>query len=233
MTTLNPVTHVIFDMDGLLINTEDLYTELFTKICAEYNAKFTYDVKIQCMGVKPHIGIQIMIDAYKMNATVDEISQKVAEYGPDIFSKAELLPGVDKLICHLEKHNIPMVICTGSSIENYNKKVKNNERIRELFDKMEYILTCGSSEEVKNGKPAPDAYLVAAKKFKDGEVEPKNCLAFEDSKLGVDSAIDAGMQCVMVPAHWLPKEYQGRATIVIDSLENFKPELFGLPSFDR
>ena len=89
MPKYNPVTHIIFDMDGLLINTEDLYTKMFTKICTEFNTPFTYDVKLKCMGRKPHIGIQIMIDELKMDCTVEQIQAKVAEYGPGIFSQAE------------------------------------------------------------------------------------------------------------------------------------------------
>ena len=94
-------------------------------------------------------------------------------------------------------------------------------------------LKCGSSPDVKQGKPAPDAYLVAAQKFTGSSANPKpeNSLAFEDSPLGVDSAIDAGMQCVMVPDERLPEDYKKRATSVIYNLLDFKPEEYGLPAF--
>ena len=232
MPTFAPVTHVVFDMDGLLINTEDLYTELFTKICQEYDTQFTYAVKLKCMGRKPHIGIQIMIEDLKMTCTVEEIQKKVAEYSPDIFAKADLLPGAERLIRHLKKHGVPMVICTGSSTPSYDNKVRNKPHVQELFGLMEHVLCCGSSDEVKTGKPAPDAYLVAARKFKNGPVDPKNCLAFEDSPLGVDSAVDAGMQCVMVPDRRLPEEFRKRATTVIYDLNELKLEEFGLPAYE-
>ena len=51
MTTFNPVTHVIFDMDGLLINTEDLYTELYTDLCEEFGGTYTYEMKLKIRGV--------------------------------------------------------------------------------------------------------------------------------------------------------------------------------------
>lgn len=233
--SFHPVTHVIFDMDGLLINTEDCYSALFAKILAEYGTSQPYELKLKCMGRKPHLANQILIDELNLPCTVDDIMAKMALYYEDIFSKCDLLPGAAKLINHLHSHGIPMGICTGSSDASYHKKINgvNGAAIRELFSKMEFVLSCGSDPEVKNGKPAPDAYLVAATRFKNGPVEPAKCLTFEDSPLGLDSAIDANMQCVMVPDSRLPESYRTRATQVIFSLEDFKPDQFGLPAFSE
>lgn len=65
-----PVTHVIFDMDGLLINTEDLYTQLFTKICAEYGTTYTFECKANSMGRKRLEVIAATIEFLKIKATV-------------------------------------------------------------------------------------------------------------------------------------------------------------------
>ena len=89
------------------------------------------------------------------------IDQVALEY-PKLFPQAICLPGVKKLISHLKAHNIPIAISTGSSNEAFALKSMNNQ---EFFSNFEFILRCGSDPEVKNGKPAPDAFEVARKRF--------------------------------------------------------------------
>lgn len=101
---------------------------------------------------------------------------------------------------------------------------------RELFSLFNHKV-CGSSDkEVANGKPAPDIFLVAAARF---DVPPAaaDCLVFEDSPNGVTAGNRAGMQVVMVPDPRMSKEKCSHATQVLRSLEDFKPEQFGLPPF--
>ena len=89
------------------------------------------------------------------------IDQVALEY-PKLFPQAICLPGVKKLISHLKGHNIPIAISTGSSNEAFALKSMNNQ---EFFSNFEFILRCGSDPEIKNGKPAPDAFEVARKRF--------------------------------------------------------------------
>merc|ERR1711990_1069654 len=111
------------------------------------------------------------------------------------FPNAKLLPGVEKLILHLKANNIPIAISTGSSNESFDLKTKN---LKTFFDMFDPVVKCGSDPEVKNGKPAPDAFEVARLRF---SPQPKasSCLAFEDAPNGVESALKAGMQVIMIP----------------------------------
>ena len=93
-------------------------------------------------------------------------------------------------------------------------------------------MRCGSDPEIKSGKPAPDAYLIAAQRFPVPPKSVSDCLVFEDSPKGVASAKAAGMQCVMVPDNRLDKKYTENATLLIRSIEQFLPEDFGLPPYD-
>lgn len=99
----------------------------------------------------------------------------------------------------------------------------------ELFKLIHHIVTSG---DVLNGKPAPDIFLLAAKKFPD-RPKPESCLVFEEAPNGVKGARAGNMQCVMTPDKRLPMEGRDEATLVLRSLEEFQPELFGLPPFTR
>lgn len=83
---------------------------------------------------------------------------------------------------------------------------------------------------MKDGKPAPDIFLVAARRFKT-KPNPSECLVFEDAPNGVTAAVSAGMQSVMVPDKIVQPAQRKQATLVLESLDEFKPEMFGLPSF--
>lgn len=101
---------------------------------------------------------------------------------------------------------------------------------KELFALFNHKV-CGSTDkEVENGKPAPDIFLVAARRFAKPPAAT-DCLVFEDSPNGVTAANSAGMQVVMVPDPRLSEERCAHATQVLRSLADFKPEQFGLPPF--
>ena len=90
-----PVTHVIFDMDGLLINTEELYTKVTQAVLNEFNVKFTYDVKAQMMGRKPLEANQILVEAYEISDKIsgEEFYHRLKPLFPKFFPHAELMPG--------------------------------------------------------------------------------------------------------------------------------------------
>ena len=144
----------------------------------------------------------------------------------DLMPKIELLPGVEKLIRHLHKCKIPMGVATSSSAYNVEKKIINHE---ELFSKFSHVTT-GSDPELKNGKPSPDIFLLSASRF---GVLPEKCLVFEDSVNGIEAAKAAGMQSVMIPNVGLDPALTKNATLLLRSMECFRPEDFGLPPFDK
>lgn len=120
-----------------------------------------------------------------------------------------------------------MCIATSSSEDMVQLKITNHCELFNMFNHR----VCGSSDPaVKRGKPAPDIFLVAASRFPD-KPSPDNCLVFEDAPNGVAAAVSAGMQVVMVPDSRISKDLCKCATCCINSLRDFQPELFGLPSF--
>lgn len=130
---------------------------------------------------------------------------------------------------HLHASKVPFALATSSGAEMVELKTTNHRELFSLFNHR----VCGSSDkEVKHGKPAPDIFLIAADRFSD-KPAPENCLVFEDSPNGVTAGISAGMQVVMVPDPRLSADRCAHATQVMKSLEDFKPELYGLPPFSN
>jgi len=228
MKSFKHVTHVIFDMDGLLLNTEDIYTIAFEKICKPYGKTYDWETKKLCMGNKFDVGGKIIIDRLGLPITVDQLKEKFDALIDDLFHSSELLEGAYKLVTHLVDRKIPVALCTGSSIKGYKAKTTNHQQ---FFTSFNPKVLCSDDPEVKFGKPNPDAYEVTRKRFLGEIPAPESCLVFEDSYNGVLSALSAGMQCVMVPDKRVEQHQKDKATLCLSSLLDFKPEMFGLPPY--
>ncbi|XP_043791032.1 pseudouridine-5'-phosphatase-like isoform X1 [Apis laboriosa] len=223
------VTHCIFDMDGLLLNTELLYTEAFNRIISFYGKEFTWEHKAKIMGFKSKEVGQALIEMFSLPITVEEFENKITKIYQELFPSANLMPGAEQLLQHLKENNIPIALATSSNKENFELKT---QRWKNIFDLFNHKVLGGSDPDVINGKPAPDIFLIAAKRFIDNP-DPSKCLVFEDAPNGVKAAFNAGMQVVMVPDPMLPNHYIENPTIILNSLEEFQPELFGLPPYNR
>lgn len=96
-------------------------------------------------------------------------------------------------------------------------------------------VTAGDDPEIKRGKPAPDPFLATMNRFKEKAESALNILVFEDSANGVRAAIAAGMQVVMIPDVTYmkpPEEVIDKIGVILKSLDEFKPEIMGLPPYD-
>lgn len=137
--------------------------------------------------------------------------------------------GAERLLRHLDANKIPIALATSSGEDMVEIKITHHREVFGLF----HHRVCGSTDpEVKAGKPSPDIFLIAASRFS-GKPDPSNCLVFEDAPNGVQAALSAGMQVVMVPDELVTEELREGATQVLNSLEDFCPEDFGLPPFSR
>ncbi|XP_046620753.1 pseudouridine-5'-phosphatase isoform X2 [Neodiprion virginianus] len=226
-TQFKPVTHCIFDMDGLLLDTERIYKVIYQNICSMYGQRYESDIQFQVLGRPERIGAEMIIEHYKLPLSANEFQHIYHRLQKELFTDVKLMPGAERLLRHLKAHNIPIALATSSSAESYKLKTVNS---LEVFDLFNHQVLGGSDPGVRRGKPCPDIFIVAAERFPE-PADPAKCLVFEDAPNGVQAALAAGMQCVMVPDENLPKRLQTDATLVINSLEEFKPELFGLPAF--
>ncbi|KAG0252054.1 glutathione synthase [Mortierella polycephala] len=228
------ITHCIFDMDGLLINTETLYTQITSEILGRFGKPYGFELKAKLMGLREKESAEILIRESGADMTPEEYLHERHLLQLERFPHCVPLPGVMRLIKHLKEKNIPMAVATSSYRKNFNLKSMNNQELFSLFD----VIVCGDDPAITNGKPNPDIFYVArdrlARHFGQEEVLNENCLVFEDSPIGVQAGVNASMKVL-----WVPDENIGRLypslegpTQRLESLEQFEPVYFGLPAFN-
>ncbi len=208
---------VIFDMDGLLIDSEPFWREATIKVFSELGLKLTVDQCKETMGYRVDEFVEYWLVKYKIEgADIKEISTKIIKEIISLIKiKGKIMEGVHEIIDLLYKEGIIIAIASSSAEEIIDAVI---EKIG-IKDKIKFIY---SAEHEPLGKPHPGVYITAANKL---NVFVNQCLAFEDSPNGVLSAKAAKMKCVAVP-HDLPADDKrfGIADLIIHSLKDFTLE---------
>ncbi|KAH8351912.1 hypothetical protein KR084_000576 [Drosophila pseudotakahashii] len=223
--SFQPVTHCIFELDGLLIDSERLRTESVQKILDPYGHTYSFDLKMRCMGKPNAEQAALIVNTFHLPFSLTEFESQQELQWRSKLGFIRLMPGVERLLNHLNEFNVPMAIGSGSCRDSFRIKTRRHSR---LFDVFHHVVLSGSDEEVRQGKPAPDIFLTAASRFGDSP-EPSKCLVFESSLVGMEAALTAGMQVVLVPDPLVSIRASSPATLRLRSLEGFRPQYFGLP----
>ncbi|XP_003740085.1 probable pseudouridine-5'-phosphatase [Galendromus occidentalis] len=226
--TFKPVTHCIFDLDGTLVDSERIYFKAIDSVLRKYGHRHSTEMCRKINGTTRAEYSRILVEDCGLPISAEEFLDQMDAIAQGMLENVELLPGVQKLVTHLKNHNIPMAIGTSSAMKSVTAKLSKHKQLMECFD---HLVSGSSDPEVTAGKPAPDVFLVTARRFKPA-ADVSKVLVFEDSLNGVLSGLAAGMQVVMIPDPDIVTEDQRKIpTLCLESLADFKPELFGLPPF--
>jgi beta-phosphoglucomutase-like phosphatase (HAD superfamily) len=223
MPNLKPITHLIYDLDGLLLNTEFIHAQVNQTIATRYGKTFDASVQTKVMGRRAEDSAQIIIDMLALPLTLQEYLEQKAAIIYDLYPSACPMPGATELTRHFYQAGIPQAIASSSSQRPFDAKITHHQEWMQLF----HGVVLGDDPEVKQGKPAPDIFLVAAQRL---EVHPEHCLVFEDSLAGVMAAKQAGMTVVAVPDPMMDKSLFQQADDVLSSLKEFDPRRWNLGS---
>ena len=213
-----PITHVIYDMDGLLLDTESLNERVNGEIVQRYGKTFTTEIKIAIAGTTAINSAKTIIDRLDLPLTIEEYLTERNKILYPLYSTAKTFPGTIELIEHLAQHDIPQAIATSSSRQNFEMKTVQHQGWLKHFE----LFTFGDDPEIKQGKPAPDIFLLTAKRL---NAKPEQCLVFEDSLSGMKAAIAAQMSVVVVPDPVFDKKIFSAADRVLNSITEFDPKI--------
>jgi HAD superfamily hydrolase (TIGR01509 family) len=209
MISAPSIKAVVFDLDGLLFNTEDLYNEVGAEILRRRGKTWTQDLLDAMMGRPGAVALQIMIDWHDLADSVERLRDESDEIFRDLLdTKLAPMRGALDLLSALEAAEIPKAIGTSSRRSFVNQVLSRFD----FEPRFEFIL---AEEDVQQGKPHPEIYLTAARRF---GVEPACLMVLEDSQNGCRAAVGAGTFAVAVPGGTSVRHDFTGAALVADSL---------------
>lgn len=212
---------VIFDMDGVLVDTEHLWDEVREALTEEWGGRYTPEAQEAMMGMSSaewsrylHGTVGLREPPEVINAEV--VRRMLARYEADL----PVVPGAVESVGQLVEQGLALALASSSNRELIDAVLTRLD-LAALFD------VTVSSEEVRRGKPAPDVYLEAARRL---GVEPARCAAVEDSASGIRAAHAAGMRVIAYPnRHYPPAaDALALAEIVLDTATEISGAVAGL-----
>jgi len=207
---------VIFDMDGVMINSEPLWEKTEKIMMARKGLDYTPVYREEIVGLGQKDSAKLLKSTFSLTEDIEEIIKERISILLDIYNnELSLVNDLIKLLELISKNSYRVALASSSPLRVV-KFVLNKFNLNKYFNPVV------SGDMVKLGKPNPDIYLYTAERL---GVTPKQCLVIEDSINGVNAAKNAGMYCVAVPDKRLDQKGFENADIVLDNLGLIKLSL--------
>jgi pseudouridine-5'-monophosphatase len=222
MTLGRPPRYAIFDLDGVLLDTEPLYTEAVAGVAARFGKVYDWSVKAECIGRGTLEAASIIVTALALPLTPLELIQERDRILVGLFATARAMPGAEAFTRALGRRGVPMAIATSTETRLYDTKAAPHRIWLSRFD----AVVCGDDARVDRPKPAPDIFLAAASAL---GAEPAECVVFEDSPFGMTGALAAGMRVVALPDPAMDRARYVGAHVIAAGFSELALETLGFP----
>ena len=202
---------VVFDMDGVIFDSERLVLECWEKIAEEYGLVGIKEAFIPCIGTNSTMTKEIVLNYYGADFPYDEFRNKASLLFHEIVDRGELpvKKGVHELFDYLKKCQVPMAVASSTRLQAVTHELKQAG----LYDYFQVVM---GGDQLKKSKPEPDIYLMTCEKL---GISPSDAYAIEDSYNGIRSSYSAGMRPVMVPDMLSPtEEMYSKSVAVLEDL---------------
>ena len=203
---------IIFDLDGVLADSEPWWNQIDAKLLADYGATYRGEYHQNVVGVNYRLAIEFYKKAFGLSVPTEEMMRRRGEIATEFFgSRVGLCPNVKEVLEELRQMKLHLAVAT-SSVSASARPFLDRHQLTGFFE----IIVTG--EEVEHGKPAPDIYLRAANKL---GIPPDACLVVEDALPGVAAAKAANMRVAAIPDTRFvnPREYEKKADYLLSSLK--------------
>jgi len=206
------VKAVIFDLDGLLIETEIVSYKIYKELLQKYGYEFSVEEYTRTYSGKTEIrNVMTLIENYQLPWTVEQGLSEILRVEDRMISEGiALKKGARELLSYLKENNFKTAIAT-SSTRDRAITILNQHNFVKYFD--EFVF----AEELTNGKPNPEVFIKACEKIRE---RPENCLVLEDSEAGIQAAYTANIPVICIPDLKMPaQEYLNKTRAVLTSLD--------------
>jgi HAD superfamily hydrolase (TIGR01509 family) len=203
---------VIFDLDGVLADSEPWWNEIDAKLLAKYGVTYRGEYHQNVLGISYRLAIEFYKKAFNISAATEEMMQCRGEIATEFFgNRVGRFPGTKEVLEELRQMKLRLAVAT-SSVGASARPFLARHELTDFFD----VIVTG--DEVERGKPEPDIYLRAEEKL---GVVADSCLVVEDALSGVAAAKAANMWVVAIPDRRFvdPREYEKQADYVLGSLK--------------
>lgn len=211
MSFLDDVRYVLFDMDGVLLDTEQLYTVAYNHVLQEYGVQLDWETKSAVMGRPALESAAYVIHKFGLPLKPEEVILGRKTVLEELFRNAQPMPGAVEFVTRLHERGVRMAVATSTIRSVFEVKTEKHPWFS-LFD----VIVCGDDPELERPKPAPDIFLLAARRL---GVSPEQCVIFEDSPAGVQAAVASGGRVVALVDPHVDRKYYTKATRIIGAYE--------------
>jgi pseudouridine-5'-monophosphatase len=216
------ITHVLFDLDGTLLDSEALYTDATEIICNRYGKTFGLELKRQIMGGDAREGARTVIDALSLPLSPEDyLTARELELNR-LLPSVRSMPFAEELIARLRRDRVRYCIATSGHRAVTERKLHHHPFLRATE-----TIVCGDDARMTRGKPAPDIFLLAASEL---NAAPEQCVVIEDTINGVRAGVAAGMRTIAVidPRFGFRAEHFPGAAACVSGLQELSDEVLGL-----